>query len=37
MAWKKDVDIKSNAPNSLLLDLHAAFLKAYEDKKDDYV
>ncbi|TRY84156.1 hypothetical protein DNTS_026052 [Danionella cerebrum] len=32
----KDVTIKADAPNSLLLDKHADYIAAYGSKKDDY-
>lgn len=33
----KDVIIKPDAPNTLLLDKHADYIAAYGSKKDDYV
>ncbi len=33
----KDVIIKPDAPNTLLLDRHADYIAAYGSKKDDYV
>lgn len=33
----KDVVIKADAPNALLLDKHADYIAAYGLKKDDYV
>lgn len=33
----KDVVIKVDAPNALLLDKHADYIAAYGSKKDDYV
>ena len=33
----KDVIIKADAPNTLLLDKHADYIAAYGSKKDDYV
>jgi len=32
----KDAVIPDNAPNGLLLDKHVAYIKAYEEKKNDY-
>lgn len=33
---KKDAVIPENAPQHLILEKHAAYIKAYEEKKDDY-
>lgn len=33
----KDVIIKPDAPNTLLLDKHADYIAVYGSKKDDYV
>lgn len=33
----KDVVIKPDAPDTLLLDKHADYIAAYGSKKDDYV
>ena len=33
----KDVVIKPDAPNALILDKHADYIAAYGSKKDDYV
>ena len=39
--WKgtpqKDVTIKSDAPDTLLLEKHADYIASYGSKKDDYV
>jgi len=39
--WKgtpqKDVIIKSDAPDTLLLEKHADYIASYGSKKDDYV
>lgn len=39
--WKgtpqKDVVIKSDAPDTLLLEKHADYIASYGSKKDDYV
>lgn len=40
-SWKgtqqKDVTIKSDAPDTLLLEKHADYIASYGSKKDDYV
>ena len=33
----KDVVVKPDAPNALILDKHADYIAAYGSKKDDYV
>lgn len=41
LLWKgtpqKDVIIKSDAPDTLLLEKHADYIASYGSKKDDYV
>lgn len=34
---QKDVTIKSDAPDTLLLEKHADYIASYGSKKDDYV